>query len=119
LRLFLALVASAEQRDQLNHCQYWFNLLPGNSLIGAPCRSDEFDAGSNAKEGDGRPDDVCSCGGRRGLGNGGGVKTAPTAKEKVEHLAGVREQIRAAAREKNRLVDLYKRSALDFRIFQR
>lgn len=120
LRLFLALVASAERREHLEPLpNIEFNLLPGDALIGLlhvdPAK---FDAGNTDKT-KGRGQDRITFvhpAEKDGLEMTVESKTAPTAKERVgAHLAGIRAQkYDELLREKNRLVDLYKKSALDF-----
>jgi hypothetical protein len=116
LRLFLALVASAERRDHLEPLpNIEFNLMQGNSLIGLlHIDPKKFDS-SMANGGQGRMTLVHEPTGKD-LGFAVESKTAPTAKEKVgAHLAEKRaKKYDELLREKNRLVDLYKRSALDF-----
>jgi hypothetical protein len=116
LRLFLALVASADRRDDLEPLpNIEFNLMHGNSLIGLlHVDPKKFDStGSNG--GQGRMTLVHHPT-SKDLGFTVESKTAPTTKEKVgAHLAEKRaKKYDELLREKNRLVDLYKRSAMDF-----
>ncbi|MBA3352928.1 MAG: Eco57I restriction-modification methylase domain-containing protein, partial [Blastocatellia bacterium] len=118
LRLFLALVASAEKRDQLEPLpNIEFNLMHGNSLIGLlhvnPARYDsKTGAGKAGQE-------------RMALVQepGGGdlafvveSKTAPTKKETVGAWLAEKRTARyeELLRDKNRLIDQYKKASVDF-----
>jgi hypothetical protein len=116
LRLFLALVASAERREHLEPLpNIEFNLMHGNSLIGLlHVDPKKFDV-RTANGGQDRMTLVHEPT-PKDLGFAVESKTAPTTREKVgAHLAEKRaKKYDELLREKNRLVDLYKRSALDF-----
>jgi hypothetical protein len=113
LRLFLNLVASAEKRDQLEPLpNIEFNLLAGNSLIGL------LKVDPNAFEA--KPRSAASGGEQVRLTLAHDVElgftvestTAPTAKEKASAYVA-KESARKyedLLREKNRLVDLYRKS---------
>jgi hypothetical protein len=116
LRLFLALVASVERRDHLEPLpNIEFNLMHGNSLIGL-LHVDPKKFDSTAPNGSQGRMTLVHQPTPKDLGFAVESKAAPTTKEKVgAHLAEKRAKKYAELlREKNRLVDLYKRSALDF-----
>jgi len=114
LRLFLALVASAEKRDQLEPLpNIEFNLMPGNSLIGLlhvdPARYDQR-TGAGRNGGGQERLSLLHEPGAGELGMTVESKTAPTRKEVVgAYLAKQRSaRYEELLREKNRLVALYK-----------
>jgi hypothetical protein len=117
LRLFLALVASAERREHLEPLpNIEFNLMHGNSLIGLlHVDPKNFDTRIRTN-GDQDRMPLVHEPTAKDLGFAVESKTAPTTKEKVgAHLAEKRaKKYDELLREKNRLVDLYRRSALDF-----
>lgn len=113
LRLFLNLVASAERRDQLEPLpNIEFNLLAGNSLIGLlKVDPTAFDAKAR----------TASTGGEQvrltlahevELGFTVESTTAPTSREKASAYVAQQSAQKYAdlLREKNRLVDLYRKS---------
>ena len=116
LRLFLALVASAERRDHLEPLpNIEFNLMQGNSLIGLlHVDPKKFDS-SLAAGAQGRMTLVHQPT-SKDLGFSVESKPAPTTKEKVgAHLAEKRtRKYDELLREKNRLIDNYKKAALNF-----
>jgi hypothetical protein len=117
LRLFLALVASAEKRDQLEPLpNIEFNLLPGNSLIGLlHVDPTKFDSQSGAPKAGGNAQNRIVLNYQpkgQELGMDVDTTVAPTKKEKVgAYLATQRaSKYGELLREKNRLVDLYKKA---------
>ena len=117
LRLFLALVASAERRDQLEPLpNIEFNLMPGNSLIGLlhvdPAK---YESHTKARRHEGGGQERMSLAYSPAPGELGMAvesKTAPTRKEVVgAHLARQRSaKYEELLKEKNRLVALYKQA---------
>jgi hypothetical protein len=118
LRLFLALVASAEKRDQLEPLpNIEFNLMHGNSLVGLlHVNPSRYDSKTGAgKAGQERMTLVQQPGGDD-LAFAIESKTAPTKKETVGAWLAEKRAARydELLREKNRLIDEYKKAAVDF-----
>jgi len=115
LRLFLNLVASAEKRDQLEPLpNIEFNLLAGNSLIGllkVDPAAFEAKAGSVISRTGGEQVRL-TLAHEAELGFTVESTTAPTAKEKASAFVAQQSAHKYAdlLREKNRLVDLYRKS---------
>jgi hypothetical protein len=112
LRLFLALVASAQTEDQLEPLpNIDFNILAGNSLIGL-LRVDEakFDAGQ-AKSGGAQERMTLQHG--SDLGFTVESKTAPTKEEKAAAFVAQQNAARFAAilEDKNKSIELYRKHA--------
>jgi hypothetical protein len=112
LRLFLALVASAQSEDQLEPLpNIDFNILTGNSLIGLlhvdPAR---FDAGQ-AKNGSAQ--DRLTLQHSADLGFTFETKAAPTQKEKAAAFVAQQNAARFAAilQDKNKSIELYRKHA--------
>ncbi len=112
LRLFLALVASAESVDQLEPLpNIDFNILAGNSLIGLlSVDPTTFDAGSNKIAG---VQDRLTLQHGSDLGFTVETKTAPKKKEiTAAYLAGLNaEKFAALLERKNKSIELYKKHA--------
>lgn len=114
LRLFLALVASAEERDQLEPLpNIEFNLMPGNSLIGLlhidPAR---YDQRNNSGRMGGSQERMTLLH-EPAPGELGMVVESKTAPTKAEAVGAYLARLRSAKyeellRDKNRLVQLYK-----------
>jgi len=117
LRLFLALVASAEKREQLEPLpNIEFNLLPGNSLIGLlHVDSTKFDSQSGTeKPSVGRQAKIVLNYQPKSPDLAMEINTtiAPNPKEKVGAFLATQRASKYGEllREKNRLVDLYKKA---------
>jgi hypothetical protein len=115
LRLFLALVASAEKRDQLEPLpNIEFNLMPGNSLIGLlhidPSAYDAHAKPRNDAAGEQTRMTLSYPPGLGDLGFTVESTVAPTRKETIAaYLAKQRSaKYEELLREKNRLIALYK-----------
>jgi hypothetical protein len=112
LRLFLALVASAQTEEQLEPLpNIDFNILAGNSLIGL-LRVDpaKFDAGQNKIAGN---QDPLTLQHGSELGFTVETKTAPTRVEKVAAFVAQQNAARFAAilEDKNKSIELYRKHA--------
>jgi hypothetical protein len=112
LRLFLALVASAQTEDQLEPLpNIDFNILAGNSLVGLlrvdPAR---FDAGQNKNGG---TQDRLTLQHSSDLGFTVETKTAPTTKEKQSAFVAQQNAARFSAilDDKNKSIELYRKHA--------
>ena len=112
LRLFLALVASAQTEDQLEPLpNIDFNILAGNSLIGLlHVDARAFDAGQSAAGG---VQDRLTLQHSADLGFTVESKTAPTKREKAAAFVAERNAARFAAilADKNKSIDLYRKHA--------
>ena len=116
LRLFLALVASAQTEDQLEPLpNIDFNILAGNSLIGLlHVDPKKFDAGSGAPaSGPAGGQDRLTLQHDSALGFAVETKAAPTKQEKVAAYVAQRTAARFAAilEDKNRSIELYRKHA--------
>ena len=112
LRLFLALVASAQTEDQLEPLpNIDFNILAGNSLIGL-LRVDaaKFDAGQTKNGGE---QERMTLQHGSDLGFAVESKTAPTKEEKTAAFVAQQQAARFAAilEDKNKSIELYRKHA--------
>jgi hypothetical protein len=117
LRLFLALVASAQTEDQLEPLpNIDFNILAGNSLIGLlhvdPAK---FDAPASARGKRGSGQQRMSLQHTSDLGFSVETKTAPTQQENVAAFIAQRnaEQLAAILDHKNKSIELYRKHAFE------